>query len=80
MNEKDWTDFQEELRVLTEKYGVKDAAFCGDADGKLIGFAVSRELPAKSIVGVVMNVGRLWQHFRGVLWDVLDEFEKPRKE
>jgi hypothetical protein len=80
MNEKDWEAFQDEMRVLTEKYGVKEAAFCGDADGRFLGFAIHQVHTAKEIADIVINVGRLWQHFRGVIRDILDDFERPRKE
>lgn len=67
----------DDLAKVVKKYGLKDCAFCGTTENEeFIGFAVGEKIFQKDVFNIAMNIGRLWQHFRGATRDVLNTFEK----
>lgn len=67
----------DDLAKVVKKHGLSNCAFCGTTkDDEFIGFAVGEKVFHKDVFNIALNVGRLWQHFRGVTRDVLNTFEK----
>ena len=76
MKEKEVEAISEELGKVIKKYKLKDCAFCGTTDdGMFTGFAIGNATN-HDVFNIALNVGRLWQHFRGLTRDVLNTFEK----
>ena len=72
-------EIQKELAVVLEKYGIRDSAFCGvGEEGHFIGGMVGSggEISRESTIKTALNIGRLWQHTRETVRNVLDSFEK----
>ena len=73
--------FKAELRELFEKYGLKDGSFAAtDKEGRFHALMTLHEAP--NIAGLfqsVLNIGRLWQHARVVVKDILDDFQGGMK-
>ena len=69
-----------DLRELCAKHGLREAAFvCSNSEGKFGGFPCIKEDPSYGeIYEATMNIGRLWQHSKGVARDLLDEFDKRK--
>lgn len=77
MKERDLDPIAKELARIVTKYHLNNCAFCGTTkDDEFIGFAVGEKVFHKDVFNIALNVGRLWQHFRGVTRDVLNTFEK----
>ncbi len=75
MEEKELKELAKELEVLVKKYGIASAAFTGNSSDRYIGLVIGA-ISVSEMFGTVMNVGRLWQHMRGIIRDKLAKFEK----
>lgn len=79
MTEELQTEIREEIATIAEKYGIRDAAFCGvAADDDFCGFFIGKgtSLRAGQVFNTVLNIGRLWQFAREMSRKVLASFEK----
>lgn len=66
-----------DLARIAKKHNLKDCAFCGTtAEGEFYGAAIGEKVLQSDVFNIALNVGRLWQHFRGLTRDVLNTFEK----
>ena len=66
-----------DLAKVAKKHNLKDCAFCGTtAEGEFYGAAVGEKVFQADAFNIALNVGRLWQHFRGLTRDVLNGFER----
>jgi hypothetical protein len=66
-----------DLDKIAKKHGLTNCAFCGTtAEDEFYGAAVGDKVSQADVFNIAMNVGRLWQHFRGLTRDVLNTFER----
>jgi hypothetical protein len=69
-------EFQKELELVIEKFGVKYCSFCGsDDEGKMIGVFLGKPT-RETIFNYALNVGRMWQHTRGAIREELNTYDK----
>ena len=79
MEKEKQKEFRIELQKLCNKYEVKNAAFTGCDKESYIGLSCLDESPSLgSIMESVNNIGRLWQASRGIIADILNDFEKRK--
>ena len=66
-----------DLAKIAKKHNLRYCAFCGTtAEDEFYGAAVGDKVIQTDVFNIALNVGRLWQHFRGLSRDVLNAFEK----
>ena len=79
MEKEKQEEFKKELQELCKKYEVENAAFTGADENNYIGLSCLDESPSLgSIFESVNNIGRLWQSSRGIIADMLNNFEKRK--
>jgi len=68
-------DFYKKIADVCKEFGVENVSISGNRYNQFIGvLSIDKDTP--SILDAVMNVGRLWQHSRTVIRDMLNDFEK----
>lgn len=75
MKEEDIDNLNKDLEEIVKKYFLKNCSFCGnDEEEHFIGFCVGN-LTQITLWSASLNVGRLWQHIRGLVRMTLSDFE-----
>jgi hypothetical protein len=76
MKDETFKEFEAELDVLLNKYGIKHAAFAGTSpEGDFLGLACGKPKYAEGFE-IALNVGRLWQHMRSTVRDTLATYDR----
>lgn len=74
-------DLKKDLEAIALKHGIKDMACCGTVEEKdgpvFLGFLVTHGT-AIELIETTFNVGRLWQHARGEVRRMLNDFEREK--
>ena len=68
-------EIKKEVEKIADKYGLDAVSFCGSKDEKFIGFIVENK-QLGDFFAATLNVGRLWQHCRTGIRDILHGYEK----
>lgn len=78
MDTQELEGFKTELNVISERYGIENAAFCGDNGSEFIGFfvVVGGRISMDDAWRSSLNVGRLWQYAREAVRNILNNYEK----
>ena len=67
-----------DLIELCRKHDISNASFCGSSpDDQYYGLMCIEKTTTAEVFKSAMNIGRLWQHTRMVIRQILDDFEKP---
>lgn len=66
-----------ELEDIIAKHGIKNAAFAGKHDEDYIGMFIGPQTNSDAME-TVCNIGRLWQHAREQMRNMLNRFDKDR--
>lgn len=76
MTDEEIDNLRKAINAVAELHHVKNIAFCATAEGdnKFVGFVGEQGL--QNSFNAVLNVGRLWQHSRQCIKDILGDFEK----
>ena len=78
MENEEYKKFHDEIRAVTEKYGVTAAVFTGSSNTegacRYLGFIIGK-INLMEHAECTFNVGRLWQHMRTEFRKTLDRFE-----
>ena len=76
MDQTERIKLKEALQKVCKDYNVKDASFCGVTDtGVYMIISICGPKTLKRLMSTITTVGRLWQHARQSMIDVLDGFE-----
>jgi len=79
MNKTTKDEFVNRIKAVCQEFGVSNVSLSGntDNDTKFFGMLnLDMQASIQSIIGCVINTGRLWQYARVVARDTLDSFEK----
>lgn len=73
--------FRDDIVKLMKAYGLKHGSFIGtvNEDEKFFAFSTTGSndtLTTFDIFAICLNIGRYWQHMRGQVKDILNEFER----
>ena len=78
MKENEMSDLQKDLDAVGKKWSLKNCAFCGsDNEGNFVGTQVG-STTVLSFWETSLNVGRLWQHMRTQVRNILNEHERGK--
>lgn len=74
---KEQDTLRADLQELCKKHGIRNASFCGTTvECWFRGLTCISPATPSEVFESVLNLGRLWQHSRTVIRNMMDEFEK----
>ncbi len=77
MKQETQNEFREELKILTDKYNIKNVVFGGQCEDKFIGlFGLTPCTNISEIAEIICNAARLYQSGREKLMIYLDRIVK----